>query len=207
VRIAETMDQLTIAVAELGPNMDELFYEQFIPGDCIDYSAIVTADGPVEEVVTRAFMNGALTPPSTVEIVDEPELLAFGQHAARQLNFTGIVHMDTVKDERGQYWLLDLNLRAWGSMFACRHSDIDFGEAYLYSIGLGTQRPATHPGRTSAAVRVFPGVVYDAARSGGPMAGAKAFVRNSGIYARWLGRRYWLAQLATMLVGYRSGQR
>jgi predicted ATP-grasp superfamily ATP-dependent carboligase len=152
-------------------------------------------------------MNGATTPPSTVEIVDEPELIAFGKHAANELDFTGVVHMDTIKDAAGQYWLLDLNLRAWGSMFACRHAGIDFGVPYLYSIGLHAERPAAAMGRMGGAVRVFPGVVYDSVRSAGPVAGAKAFAANSGIYLRWLGARYWTAQLLSMIVGYGRAQR
>jgi hypothetical protein len=199
VRIVGTQAELDAALIELDSDPTELFYEQYIDGEYIDYSAIVGPTGPVQEVATRS-VDGTIYPPSSIEIVDEPELLTFGRHIVEKLEFTGIVHMDTVKDSDGRYWLLDLNLRCWGSMFSCRRAGVDFGAGYLYATGLSTDMPTAvtgHPGTLT----VFPGIVDDKVREGKLVGTAVSFFRFSPGFIRPLGVKYWLAQLAATAVG------
>jgi hypothetical protein len=200
VRIANTTTELEDALAGLGLDRSELFFERCIDGECVDYSAVIGADGPVLEVVARgAVAMASTTPRSSIEIIDEPQLLAFGRHAVEKLGVTGNVNMDTIKDRDGNYWLLDVNLRAWGSMFSCLAAGLDFGASYRYASGLSST-PPPRTGRLGM-LTVFPGVVDDGVRDARVVATLAALVRHSPRWVRQLGFGYWCAQVIASAVG------
>jgi hypothetical protein len=134
-------------------------------------------------------------PPRSIEIVDDPELVAFGRHAVDRLGISGIVHLDTVRDSEGRYWLLDVNIRAWGSMVVCRGAGVDFGQGYLFALGLRDAPPVARTGTPGVVVSVFPSVLGRHVRSGRFLRGLASFARHSGAYLRWLGFSYWLSEL------------
>jgi hypothetical protein len=200
VRIVSTAEEAERALSELDADRGELFFEQLVVGEDVDYSAIVGAGGVVADSATRtlAAPPGSTTPPGTIEVIDAPDLLDFGRHAAEKLGFTGIVHMDTVRDAEGRYWLIDLNLRAWGSMIPAKSVGVDFASAYLYSIGMRTEPLPPDAVRTGTPVIVFPRVVDDKIAGNRAFGAVGAFLRHSWPYLGWLGLRYWLGQLMTV---------
>jgi hypothetical protein len=209
VRIARTAAQAERALEEIGPDRSRLFFEQLVIGEDIDYSAVISAEGVVLDVGTRTVgvPPGSTTPPSAIEILDAPQLLEFGRRAAEKLGFAGLAHLDTVRDAEGRYWLIDLNLRAWGSMIPSRATGIDFASAYLYSIGMRCAPPMRGAVTEPAAVTVFPRVVDDALARNRRLEAVVAFVRRSGPYLRWLGVRYWLSELLRLADGLAATRR
>lgn len=200
VRIAETAAEVRDAVAQLGPAQD-LFYERYIAGDYLDYSAVAGPGGALQEVGTRTVAAAATAPPSTIETVDDPGLLAIGRTAVKELGLTGFIHIDTVRDAGGRYWVMDINLRAWGSMASLRGAGIDFTEGYLATLGLIDQPPACVVGPPGVTVTAFTGVVDAQIGRGRVFATLAAYARYAPAHIRRLGLRYGAASLLAALVG------
>jgi hypothetical protein len=196
VRIVETEADAQRAISELGRDRGRVFFERMVSGDDVGYQAVIGADGIVMDAATLFIDRppGSTTPPVKIQIVDAPEVVEFGRHATEKLGLTGLVQMDIVRDVEGQCWLLDLNVRAWGSMFSVRSCGVDFGAGYLYSIGLRAEppRPAVP---SPVTVIIFPRVVdEEIARRRVPRT-VRAFLTHSFRFMRWLGLRYWSGQL------------
>jgi ATP-grasp domain len=198
VRVAHTREAVEAALRDLG-TAESVFFERFIEGDYLDYSAVAGADGPVQEVVTRTVAAVGTAPPSAIETVDDPALLAIGRHAVQALNLTGFIHIDAVRDAQGRYWLMDVNLRTWGSMVSLRRAGIDFAEGYLSSLGLRDQAPTRAIGIPAVTLTTFSGVVDEQAARGSFAGTISAYARNAGPYIRQLGLRYGVAQLLASL--------
>jgi hypothetical protein len=203
VRIVSTLDDARRALDELDPDPANLFFERLVVGEDIDYSAVVGPDGVVLDAATRtvAAPPGSTTPPARIEVVDEPDLLEFGRQAVKVLGFTGVAHLDTVRDGEGRYWLIDLNLRAWGSMIPAGTAGVDFADAYLHTLGLRDGEPPAPPPPGNATVTVFPRVMEDALGRGHGGRAARAFLTHSWWYLRRLGVRYWLGELLSLAGG------
>jgi hypothetical protein len=198
VRIAATEAEVREALSALGP-VENVFYERFVPGEYVDYSAVAGPDGPIQEVGTRTVAATGTAPPSSVQTVDDPGLLEVGRQAVRALGLTGFIHIDTVRDAQGRYWVMDVNLRAWGSMSSLRQAGIDFTEGYLAMLGLSDRAPACAIGPAGVTVTTFTGVV-DAQISRGSIVGTlAAWTRHAPAYVRRLGLRYGAASLLSAM--------
>jgi len=200
VRIAGTQAAVEQALAELGP-IEDLFYERFIPGDYLDYSAVAGPDGPLQEVGTRTVAAGGTEPPSTIETIDDPGLLDIGRQTVRELGLTGFIHLDTVRDADGRYWVMDVNLRAWGSMASLRAAGIDFTEGYLQLLGLARQAPTCTVGPAGVRLTTFTGVVDEQISRGRVFGTLAAYTRYAPPHIRRLGLRYGLASFVASMAG------
>jgi hypothetical protein len=197
VRIAGSVADARRALNELSPKRTDLFFEQLIDGEVLGYSAAVGSDGTVLDAATYvarrpAWSTGA---PEMIQIIDEPEVVGLGRLTIEKLGLTGLVQMDIMRDAQGRCWLLDLNLRAWGSMFSTKAIGLDFGAAYLYNVGIRTERPPRPAARTGVTVAVFPRVVDVEIARHSAIGTVRAYLTHSFRYLRWLGLRYWLVQL------------
>jgi hypothetical protein len=203
VRIVPTVADAQRAVDELSADPADLFFEKMIAGDHMDYSAIVAPDGSIFDAVTEAVAvaPGSTAPHGRIKAVDDPALIEFGRHAVEKLGITGMAHADTIRDADGRYWLIDLNLRAWGSMLAGAVAGADFVAAYLHSIGLRAQPPAPPQVDGSVAVTVFPAVVEAQAGRRRVFRAVRALLTYSWRYLPLLGPRYWFGQSLASLVG------
>lgn len=200
VRIATTARDVHDAVAHLGP-VDGLFYERYIAGDYLDYSAVAGPTGALQEVGTRTVAATATAPPSTIETVDELGLTEIGRKAVVELGLTGFIHIDTVRDADGRYWVMDVNLRAWGSMASLRRAGIDFTEGYLAMLGLSDRPPTCVAGPAGVTVTAFTGVVDVQIGRGRVFATLAAYARYAPAHIRRLGLRYGVASLLAALAG------
>ncbi len=205
VRIVQTAAEAERALAEVSPDRGDVFFEQMVVGEDVGYQAVVGTGGLVMDCATSVVARSESTiPPARTQVIDAPDLLEFGRHASEKLGLTGILQMDIVRDAEGRYWLLDLNARPWGTMFALRAAGVDFAAAYLYTIGLRSEQPPPPVVRTDMTMAVFPRVVDDEIRQGRPLGGVRAFLKHSFRYLRWLGFRYWLCQLLIALGSLRT---
>ncbi|MEV4411778.1 hypothetical protein [Catellatospora sp. NPDC049609] len=198
VRIASTEAAVAQALAELGP-VENVFYERFIEGDYLDYSAVAGPDGPLQEIGTRTVAATSTAPPSSIETVDDPGLMEIGRQTVRELALTGFIHLDTVRDAQGRFWMMDANLRVWGSMASLRSAGIDFTEGYLAMLGLSDRPPGCETGTAGVTVTTFTGVV-DAQISRKRVFGTLlAFGRYSPPYIRRFGLRYAAGSLTSSM--------
>jgi len=203
VRIATTVEEAEQAIHDFGPDLTDLFYERFIEGDLVDYSAVVGPAGVIQELATRTVLSkpDETTPPRRIELIDDLALLAFGQAAVRAFGVTGLAHLDTVRDEDGRYWLLDLNLRAWGSMLPAEAGGVDLGAGYLHAVGLRPEPPTRRTPDAGVVVDVFPGLLDDSIAQRRAFRALAQFARHSPRYLRRLGARYWLTEFLVLGVG------
>jgi hypothetical protein len=197
VRIARSAADAQRALSEFSPDLSDLFFEQMIDGEVVGYSAAVSGDGAMLDAATYVVERaaGSTGAPEMIQIIDEPEVLALGRHTIEKLGLTGLVQMDIIRDGQGRAWLLDLNLRAWGSMFSTKAIGLDFAAAYLYNVGIRTEQPPQPTAQTGTTVAVFPRVVDVEIARHSAVGTVRVFLTHSFRYLRWLGFRYWSAQL------------
>jgi len=197
VRIASREEEVTRALRELAP-IEDLFYERYIQGEYVDYSAVAGFSGPVQESLTRTASAVGTAPPSAIEVIHDPELLAAGRRAVAALGLVGFIHIDGVLDAQRRYWLLDINLRAWGSMVSLRMAGIDFAAGYLATLGLGDIPPQAYPRLVT--LTAFTGVVDEQISRGRIVGTLWTFLRYAPAFIRMLGLRYGAAQLLACMV-------
>jgi hypothetical protein len=131
---------------------------------------------------------------SEAETIDDEQLASFGRRALDVVGCTGLVNMDVIRDEKGLDWLIDFNARAFGGSGSFLAAGIDTSEGYLRAIGQRSAPPACSRPAAGVRVRVFPTSLDDAIDSGKITRTARAFMRDSLPYLRWLGFRYWLSE-------------
>jgi D-aspartate ligase len=98
-------------------------------GNQLSYGALCK-DG---QVLADAFAERVrLDPPefgtsTYIELIKRPEIEGPSKRFLEKINYTGIVEIDFMLDERdGSYKLLDVNARAWGWIAMCAYAGVDF---------------------------------------------------------------------------------
>lgn len=188
--------------------LEQVFFQRFVAGDLLGYAAAVGPCGIEEELASRASGTGQdpLGPSAEIEICNDGDLLALGRRVVAALGIEGLVDMDAIRDEAGVVWLIDLNLRAWGSMVATRRVGIDFVGAYLRTLGLECTCPECPATLGGTRVRVLPRSLDATIRSGRLLASLRQFLRESWPYLRDLGARYRLAEVVGMAISLRNAR-
>ncbi len=129
----ETPDQVDLACAELAREQVSFLVQEWVPGPDVDCS-FLAMDGTILALTTqRSLRKGAAYAPAT-EIMLEPHpgLAAMAARLAAQLNWSGLAHLDAIRDERdGSYKLLELNPRCWGSLLASTAAGVNFPKAMV----------------------------------------------------------------------------
>ena len=63
--------------------------------------------------------------------IDDPSVLAIGRHIVGVVRGHGLLNINLIRDSQGTYWVHNVNLRPWGTLFALRAAGIDFTHDYL----------------------------------------------------------------------------
>jgi len=208
VRIAHDPDELEEAAQGWGGGPGALFYEQFVVGTKVNYAAAVSSTGIEQELTYR--ISQWLEPvgrATEIEMIDDPQLIAFGRRVLEVSGCTGLVNMDVIRDAQGLDWLIDFNPRAFGGSGSFLAAGVDFSEGYLRAIGQRAAPPLRANTPAGASIRVFPTCLADVIATGTIPRTAAAFARESFPYLRWYGLRYWLSEaLSTADSLHRSRQ-
>ena len=134
VRIAATVDDVECAASRLGPSAD-VFYERYIPGQIVSYAAMMSAGDVVQEMTYEAVKSSSnpTSAPLAFEVIDDRELVEIGRKVCQGLGILGPVNMQAIRDSTGDYWVIDLNVRPYGTMLCYDQREFDTAAAYLYS--------------------------------------------------------------------------
>lgn len=73
-------------------------------------------------------------PSQGVEIIDDRELYNLAVKLSKSLCWSGVAQIDVLKDKmNGQYYVLEINPRFWGSMLASLYSGVNFPELMIFA--------------------------------------------------------------------------
>jgi len=155
----------------------------------------VSATGIEQEITYRV---SQWRPPAgratEIETIDDPQLREFGRNIVAVAGCTGLVNMDVIRDRDGLDWLIDFNPRVFGSSGALRAAGMDISEGYLMAIGGRSAPPSASEAPSGVRIEVFPTSLEQFVDEGSIARAARAFLRESWPYLRWLGWRYWLSE-------------
>lgn len=189
VRFAHTEAEIARAVGELDVTRESVFFQPLLAAEVRNYGAVIAPDGtPSEDLVVRQHGQVDGHRPGR-EVVDDPELLAYGRAVCAALGVTGPVDLEAIRDEAGRPLLIDLNARAWGSMMSMRTVGPAFDAHYLAALGLAERAEASHP-VTGDRFEVFPDEVELLVGQGRRAAALARLAARLPRFVRWLGVRY-----------------
>jgi len=132
--------------------------QEYVEGDGYGFFAIV---GPEGEIVS-SFCHRRLREypisggPSTLcESVHDPRLIELGTRLLRGIGFRGVAMVEFKRDGKaGDYRLLEINPRFWGSLPLAIHCGVNFPVRQA-ELALGRQPSAATPYRVGRKVRFF----------------------------------------------------
>ncbi|BBH15753.1 hypothetical protein Back2_00400 [Nocardioides baekrokdamisoli] len=195
---AATADQVAQAVADLGVARDHVFFQPFLPGSVLNYDAVVGADLiPLAEAAVRQVRPADSPRRTGLEIVDDPELLAYGRRVCAAIGVVGPVDLDVIRGEDGPM-LIDVNPRPWGTMMSLSGAGVNFDAHYLTAVGVET--PDGGLAKVGAVVGVFPDVVAYVLTTRGVLAAVRTFVEAAAAIGRRTGFRYLVHTLAMRVI-------
>ncbi len=196
VHFARSADELALIEAAWGGDRSDRYYERFIVGEKLNYSAAVGPAGVTHEATYR--VSRWIQPAGTateIETLADSGLADLGRRTAGVLGLQGLVNLDVIRDPEGRDWVLDVNARAFGGLANFLRLGVDFADGYLVSLGLraAPTTPCTAP--PDRRVVLFPANLGDPRYRSSLVKMTFAFVRGSCPYAFRLGLRYWLSEL------------
>ena len=132
------------AVRLTGPS----FFERYVDGEqlsfcAVFYDGIVVADG----AYAREREGDSVSFAEVIETLDDPAIFELGARVVAVIGGSGLVDLDILRDEHGNDWVIDVNLRAWHSLGALLGAGIDFTKHYLGVIGIpmrADREPCAH---------------------------------------------------------------
>jgi hypothetical protein len=133
VRMARSVAEAERAVREVSSYGGAL-YEEFVTGESLSYSAAYDEHGRIVDDVaysTARVGRDRTGPPDRIVTVDDPCVLAIGRRIVGLVGGHGLLNINLIRDPEGTYWVHDVNLRPWGTLFALRAAGIDFTHDYL----------------------------------------------------------------------------
>ena len=137
VRIVESQIEATHAAQALSVHSGS-FYEQFITGETVSYSASYLAGDRIHDAVYRTERIGPsrIGPPDRIFTLSADHELAVGREVVNAIGGSGLVNVNLIRDSSGRTWVHDVNLRPWGTLLALREAGVDFATDYLHILGL-----------------------------------------------------------------------
>ena len=121
----------------------KIIVQEFIPGIGCGYFAIakngkVYVDYTHVRIIEKKPSGG----PSIVSCIDfNPELIALGRNIVKKLKWTGVIMAEFRRHvETGEYYLLEINPKFWGSLELALSKGLDFPK-YLIEVFLYGKKP------------------------------------------------------------------
>lgn len=191
VVVASTEAEVREAIAVLGPP-EMQYYERYIRGRLTAYSAIVSANGILQEATCQSVRQSSdpTFPPIGHEVIEDSELTGIGRIVCAAAGLRGPINMQTVKDDDGNHWLIDVNLRPFGTMLAFDQTVLDTAAAYLLAIGLTEDSVMHRSPPIGCRVTLFPDDAEELVKAGRRAASIWCYVRRSASFWSMFGLRY-----------------
>lgn len=205
VAVAADVAEAEAAVARFGGG-EATYYEQFIAGDNIRYSSCRQGGAPSAEAtfVVRRRDPGSLGPATGVELVDDPAMVAVGRAALEAIGAEGLSNVEAMRASDGTLYVIDMNLRVWGSAATLSAAGVDFPRAYAATLGVGptvvAPLSATAAASSGMVLEVFPDSAMALVENGSMLLAAAVFAAGALRYTRTLGLRYLVAAAALFAV-------
>lgn len=204
VRFARTEAEIAVAVSDLDATRASVFFQPLLPAEVRNYGGVIAEDGtPLEDLVVRQHGQVAGHRPGR-EVVDDPELLAYGRRLCAALGVSGPVDLEAIRDDTGRPLLIDLNARAWGSMMSMRRVGPAFDAHYLAALGV-TAPAAVSRAAAGDRFEVFPDEVELLVGQGRRAAAVGRLAVRLPRLVRWLGLRYPVHLVALRLLWRAEG--
>jgi len=109
------------------PSFDGFLLQEYIQGHDIDISCFCDRGEIIYHTIQKSLMPGKLVYSKGIEFTENEELLTLTGNIMRELNYTGIAHLDfRHEDTTGRYVLVDFNGRYWSSVQGSRAMGINF---------------------------------------------------------------------------------
>lgn len=121
--------ELSSYYSELGEEAaSEYFFQPYIDG--VDFSLPVYCVGGEirNHTLWKAEICGAkYTPPLCIRFIEDDHVLTLGRRLMQILKWEGVCDIDFLVDRHtGKAWLLEVNARFWGNVFACMRGGVNF---------------------------------------------------------------------------------
>lgn len=121
-------DQLDPMIDSIRKKNGEFLIQPYYAGKDIDLSALVDKGRIITYTIQRtAYDKKTLKYSKSIEFTRDPSLLEFCEKIFKELNYSGIAHLDFRLDpDRGIYHLVDFNARYWSTLCGSLLAGINF---------------------------------------------------------------------------------
>jgi carbamoylphosphate synthase large subunit len=193
VAIVDNADDAAAAVARFGGE-EAVYFEELIHGDNVRYVSCRSDGHTLEEAVfvTSRRNPASLGPATGVRLVDDPEMTQAGRAALSAIDGIGLANVEAMKGADGVPYIIDMNLRVWGSALTLFAAGVDFVRAYSATLGAATA-PVAIAGVAVVSdeyLDVFPDSAMASVEGGGVLLALTIFAIGVRRYVRPLGARY-----------------
>lgn len=177
---------------------EDMLFEEFIDGEQLGFCAVFRDGKVLQEAAFERIRYdvSSVGPTKSVRTLDDEALFAIGHRVIELIGGTGLVDLDILRDHTGRDFVVDVNLRAWGSLGFLLRAGVDFVDGYLQAIGVTPEAPIVS--------RAKPGIdisyllfLSDNGSNPKSSAAMKWFVDASFRLIRDFGIRCWLNELMT----------
>lgn len=111
---------------------DQVIFQEYVTGSDIDISALCLNGDILNYTIQQGLQSDRLRFSTTIEFVEDEDLLSLSRAIFKKLNFSGIAHLDfRLSKDTGQYYLVDFNARFWSSILGSLEAGINFPLEYI----------------------------------------------------------------------------
>jgi len=191
VTVARSLEDASEAISCF-QRASEYYFECYVAGQMVRYAACQVAGTAIQEATYVGYRldSSALGPATSIQLTHSPELVQISRAAMAALNGIGLANIEYIRDAEGQYWLIDVNFRAWGTVVALRAFGLDFVRAYRNHLGEHNKLPGLRSDKVGKITKLFPDAVQPALARGPYLQGALRFLQLLARYVTWLGPRF-----------------
>lgn len=128
IKTISNRDELKSFLLDESRDPAEFAVQPFIEGSDIDCSVICQNGTIAAHTIQRTILASARRygPPTGIEFVDNHEVLNIVARLMRLLNWDGVAHVDLRKGLDGNYYVLEINARYWGSLIGSLSAGVNF---------------------------------------------------------------------------------
>jgi Biotin carboxylase len=192
VRIAADVSELVAAVASLGGDRSQIFYQRHIDGDLVGYGAVVRNGSPIQEFAALELKSVAdpLGPTAHARATGDARVLTAGREVLGVLGTEGFFSAEFMQARDGSLFFIDVSTRVWGNFLCWTAVGLDLTEGYLHAIGVVSTPPAVTGPQDDGLVTVFPAALSDVFRSDAWTTAVRATWRDARSYLPHVGVTY-----------------